>query len=196
MDRYATMNEQLDVRFLAARKKYIAGAFSQLNPMQQEAVMATEGPLLLLAGAGSGKTTVLVNRVAHIIRYGNAYYSDAVPADLTEGTVEAIESMAGMPAEALDGVLTTGAQIGPAHQFIYPITHMGKTQIGDCVNLQPGHVHFKKVFHISFPRFKRSWAQSPVNTPVITEQAIIMGRYTARPGVAVTAMAMAIWPML
>lgn len=43
-----------------------------LNEMQQQAVMCTEGPLLILAGAGSGKTTVLVNRVQHIIGDGLA----------------------------------------------------------------------------------------------------------------------------
>ena len=56
----------------AALRKY----FSRMNEMQQEAVFTVNCPLLVLAGAGSGKTTVLVNRIANLIKYGNAYNSD------------------------------------------------------------------------------------------------------------------------
>lgn len=93
------MNEQLDSRFLTARRKYIARSFSQLNAMQQEAVLTTEGPLLLLAGAGSGKTTVLINRIANIMRYGRGSDSREIPDTVTEEDVLFLEQLDDTPSE-------------------------------------------------------------------------------------------------
>ena len=63
-----------DNEFLAAKRRAMEKYFSNLNDMQKEAVFWINGPLLILAGAGSGKTTVLVNRVANMIYFGNAYH--------------------------------------------------------------------------------------------------------------------------
>jgi DNA helicase II / ATP-dependent DNA helicase PcrA len=51
---------------VASPESYLA----DLNPAQREAVLATEGPLLVIAGAGSGKTSTLAHRVAHLILNG------------------------------------------------------------------------------------------------------------------------------
>ncbi len=87
------MTDHLIHRFIEARKRYIASHFQSLNSMQQEAVMTTEGPLLLLAGAGSGKTTVLINRIANLIRFGRASDSEDVPDTVTEEDVLFLENL-------------------------------------------------------------------------------------------------------
>ena len=63
------------MEFTELRRMLIEKEFSRMNDMQKKAVFGVEGAVLILAGAGSGKTTVLVNRIAYLIKYGNAYNS-------------------------------------------------------------------------------------------------------------------------
>ena len=57
------------------KRKLFNILYSNLNTKQREAVFTVNGPVLVLAGAGSGKTTVLVNRISHIVNYGNAFFA-------------------------------------------------------------------------------------------------------------------------
>ena len=86
---------ELKNRILEAKRKIFRNAYSHLNDKQKEAVFSTEGPLLVLAGAGSGKTTVLVQRIAFIIKYGNAYFNDELPDEmLMEPFAQKLEAVA------------------------------------------------------------------------------------------------------
>ncbi len=80
-------------RYTAQKRKLFDRALSRLNDEQRYAVYTVKGPLLVLAGAGSGKTTVLVKRIEYIIKYGNAYLTDYVPAGVTEETVRHLENV-------------------------------------------------------------------------------------------------------
>ena len=91
------LNEQEALRFCRARRRVIEGEFQNLNPEQRKAAMATEGPLLLLAGAGSGKTTVLIHRIANLIKYGRGSDSEEVPEWVEEDDLLFLEAYAAHP---------------------------------------------------------------------------------------------------
>ena len=95
----------LNDRFLQAKRKLFDRIFDHLNDKQREAVYTVNGPLLILAGAGSGKTTVLVNRIGYMIRYGNTYHSDRVPAFVTEQDVKELEDAVSLPKEEAEALL-------------------------------------------------------------------------------------------
>ena len=72
------------MNFNEIKNKIIDSEFKSLNKMQREAVYQVNGPLLILAGAGSGKTTVLIDRIANIITYGDARNIDFPNRELSD----------------------------------------------------------------------------------------------------------------
>ncbi len=85
-------NSSRSDRFFEARRQIIDSEFSNLNDMQRKAVYANDGPVLILAGAGSGKTTTIISKIGYLIKYGNSYNSTNIPEDISDNDVELLES--------------------------------------------------------------------------------------------------------
>ena len=91
------LTQQQELEFCRLRREVIGQNYQNLNPEQRKAVLSTEGPLLLLAGAGSGKTTVLIHRVANLIRYGRGSDSLEAPEWVTEDDLDFLARYAEHP---------------------------------------------------------------------------------------------------
>ncbi len=113
-------------QFLSAKRALFDKYYDNLNDKQREAVYTVNGPLLILAGAGSGKTTVLVHRLAYLIRYGDAYRSDLVPADVSEADLAAMKAALSLPRDELGDFLTRFAVNPPQPWQVMAITFTNK----------------------------------------------------------------------
>ena len=159
------MATDLTQEFCALRDTYIEKQFGRLNEMQRRAVFTTDGPLLILAGAGSGKTTVLVNRIANLIRFGSAHGSKQTPRPATEEDVKALRSaiMTGTDAPFwLDGMLKQNAVRSwnvMAITFTNKAAGELKERLRRMLGGEEGDEVFASTFHSACVRILRRWAE-------------------------------------
>ena len=159
------MATNLQQEFCKLRDTYIEKQFGRLNEMQRAAVFTTSGPLLILAGAGSGKTTVLVNRIANLIRFGSAHGSSWTPREVTEDDVKALRTalMTGTDAPGwLDGMLRKDAVRSwnvMAITFTNKAAGELKQRLRNMLGGEEGDEVFASTFHSACVRILRRWAE-------------------------------------
>ena len=85
--------QNLTNEFCELRKQYIDAKFKTMNPMQKKAIYNVDGPVLVLAGAGSGKTTTIIGRIVYMVMFGHAYYSAETTFPVTENDIKELKSV-------------------------------------------------------------------------------------------------------
>lgn len=155
----------MKIEFYALRNKILAREYPGLNPRQLEAVLHTEGPLLVLAGAGSGKTTVIVHKIAHLIRFGRTETDMPAPPSLSEQDLEILSWYADGELDELPPHLTECLVNHPAKPWqILAITFTNKAA-GELKQRlvkrlgSGGEDIFASTFHSACVRFLRRDAE-------------------------------------
>lgn len=117
---------QFAMDFNKRKRELFDKVFDHLNSEQRKAVYKVNGPLLILAGAGSGKTTVLVNRLMYLIRYGDAYNTERLTDDADEHLYEQMGYALSLPKDQLSKYLTRFKVAPPAPWNVMAITFTNK----------------------------------------------------------------------
>ncbi len=124
-------------QFLKLRRKLIEKDFGYMNDRQFVAVTTTQGALLVLAGAGSGKTTVLVNRIANLVKYGDAYNSDFAPYHTPEDIIAAEDYIDGKTDELPRGIFSVNAP-RPWEILAITFTNKAANELKERINAKLG----------------------------------------------------------
>ena len=149
--------------FRKIREKILRKEYAKLNPMQQEAVLHTEGPLLVLAGAGSGKTTVIVHKIEHLIRFGKG--AEDAPPGITEQDLEIMQWYADGELDELPEHLTEhlyGESIQPWQILAITFTNKAAGELKERLIRKLGEAGgdiFASTLHSACVRFLRRDAE-------------------------------------
>lgn len=130
----------MNSEIISLRKEIIENEFNRMNKMQLNAVLSVNGPLLILAGAGSGKTTVLVNRIAYLIKYGNAYESSDVFGYADDETVSLLKQYRDGDKtvyESIKNILSVDAP-KPWEILAFTFTNKAANELKERLNLMLG----------------------------------------------------------
>ncbi|MBO5955505.1 MAG: UvrD-helicase domain-containing protein [Clostridia bacterium] len=149
------------MNFVEIRKKIIENGYKNLNNKQLEAVVNTEGPLLVIAGAGSGKTTVIIHKIAHLLTFGRAYEDTRIPQSLTEEELEVLEWFSNGEIEELPPQLWDYMSVEPVKPYnVLAITFTNKAaaELKSRLNKKLGGMGddvWASTFHSSCVKFLR-----------------------------------------
>ena len=157
--------QNLTNEFCELRKQYIDAKFMTMNPMQKKAIYNVDGPVLVLAGAGSGKTTTIIGRIVYMVMFGHAYYSTETTFPVTEGDIKELKSVlsgTGSISEHLKSML----QVKPVSpQNIMAVTFTNKAagelkeRLRRMLGGEEGDEVFASTFHSACVRILRRWAE-------------------------------------
>ncbi len=159
------INDTLKKEYIETKRSLFDKYYSFLNAEQRKAVYTVKGPLLILAGAGSGKTTVLVNRLSFLIKYGDAYYSERVPEGVNRKMVDFMKQAADLPREDLGRFLLSFKEDTPAPWRVMAITFTNKAageikeRVRKAFGEEDGTANdiWTGTFHSICMRFLRRW---------------------------------------
>lgn len=156
------LDKKSEKKFKELRKKLLERSFSSMNSNQQKAVFSVNGPIVILAGAGSGKTTAIINRIVNMVNYGDAYTNPDIPEGVSEETVNLMQELydSGEGAEKVKDIIR-GNKIFPWNILAITFTNKAaqelKTRLFDSLG-EEGKQVWASTFHSMCARILRQYA--------------------------------------
>lgn len=144
--------QNLTNEFCELRKQYIDAKFMTMNPMQKKAIYNVDGPVLVLAGAGSGKTTTIIGRIVYMVMFGHAYYSTETTFPVTEGDIKELKSVlsgTGSISEHLKSMLQV-KPVSPQNIMAVTFTNKAAGEMKKRLESKLGKDMAKKVYAKTF----------------------------------------------